>query len=659
MKVFLFTLFFLSTLVAKESFSNHLINESSPYLQQHAHNLVHWYPWGKEALSKAKREKKLIFLSIGYSTCHWCHVMEQESFENKEIAKLLNRDYIAIKVDREERPDLDRYYQKIHQIITQRGGGWPLTIILTPNTRPIFAATYIPAKDRYGMDGLETILPYLAKEYRKNPKKLESIGKEVLSISKQIESQKFRPHKVSKAVINKTINELYARFDKKYGGFGEGVKFPREATLLLLIDIYKLSQSKKALGMLTKTLDAMAKGGIYDQIEGGFFRYSTRRDFSIPHFEKMLYTNALLIEVYTKAYFITKKPLYKRVVLESIAQIDKRFRDKNLYFSASDADSDGVEGGYFVYSYDEALKALMQHGYSQQKAKKELAKLGFSEDGNFEEELNHPLLKAKVAPKTLAILRDMRKNRSYPFIDYKKLTAWNAMYIYAKLLASRIDSHLEQEALSSLNSLLQKLYAKNRLSHQLINNKAQKEALLEDYAYLIQALIEANQLTLDAKYLTLANKLFKQAKKRLFYKERWYFSLQDYHLLASIEDSSYPSALGILLKSMLQLASLNEDLGLYAEAKKELKRLSAFVARSPSYYPTLTRVYLELLYKDILIQAKKTKLLALTKRSLALPYPYILFLPNKSDSFSLCTITQCFATTKSLEELDKILKKHH
>ena len=656
MKIFILTLFILITLIAKEP-TNHLINEPSPYLQQHAHNLVNWYPWSKKAFVKAQKEKKLIFLSIGYSTCHWCHVMEKESFENPKIARLLNRDYIAIKVDKEERPDLDKYYQNIHQIITQRGGGWPLTIILTPNKEPIFAATYIPAEDRYGMDGLESLLPYLAKEYKNNPNKLEKIAKEIEAIAKHINTQTFQPHTVTKDIIQKIIDELYARFDKKYGGFGDRVKFPREATLLLLIDIYKLTHNKKAFTMLTKTLDAMAKGGIYDQIEGGFFRYSTKRDFSIPHFEKMLYTNALLIEVYTKAYFINKKPLYKKVVLESINTIEKYFYNNNLYFSASDADSDGVEGGYFIYNYNEALKTLIRHGLTPAKAKKELVKLGFTKEGNFENGYNNPIRKGKVSAQTIAILKDMRKKRSYPFVDYKKLTSWNAMYIHAKLLASSIEPHLKKEALDSLEKLIQKLYFNNTLYHQLIHNKAQKKALLEDYAYLIQSLIQAHQTTLDKKFLTFANKLFQEAKKEFFYKKRWYFSLQDNYLVASIEDSSYPSALAILFKDMLQLATLNEDIALYQELKEEIKSFSAFVAKSPSYYPTLSRVYLELLYQDILIQSKKEKLLALAPKVLAMPYPYTLLLVNHNDNFSLCTLTKCFATAKSYNELIKILKK--
>ncbi len=650
-------LLFLFLIFSKTIFANHLISQSSPYLQQHAHNPVNWYPWSKEAFEIAKKENKLIFLSIGYSTCHWCHVMEKESFENKEIAKLLNRDYIAIKVDKEEHLDIDKYYQLIHQIITQRGGGWPLTIILTPNKKPIFAATYIPAKDRYGMKGLETILPYLAKEYKKYPKKLEKIGDEIITIAKKSQNQRFLAQKVDKSIIKKSINELYTRFDKKYGGFGDGVKFPREATLLLLIDIYKLTQNKKALLMLTKTLNAMAKGGIYDQIEGGFFRYSTRRDFLIPHFEKMLYTNGLLIEVYTKAYFLTKNPLYKKIVLETIKEIDKRFKSNKLYFSASDADSSGVEGGYFVYRYNEALKALIKEGFSKKEAKAELINLGFREDGNFEEELNNASLKAKVSPKTILALKKLRQKREYPFIDYKKLTAWNAMYINAKLLASSIEPSFKAEALASLDTLLNLLY-KNGLYHQLIKEKVTQKGFLEDYAYLIRALITAYEVSLDTKYLKVADNLYKEAKNKFFIKNSWYFNENEPKIKASIEDSSYPSALGVMFSNGLKLATLKEDLKFYMEVKKELKNFSAFIARNPSFYPTLTNAYLEMLYKDILIQSKKENLASLSPTILTLPYPYTLLLVTTSNSFNLCTIERCFAKVKNQKELFKAIKKY-
>ncbi len=642
---------------AKESFSNHLIYENSPYLQQHAHNPVNWYPWSKKAFNKAKKEHKLIFLSIGYSTCHWCHVMEKESFENKEIAKLLNRDFIAIKVDREERPDLDKYYQKIHQIITQRGGGWPLTIILTPNKKPIFAATYIPAYDRYGMQGLESLLPLIAKEYKKNPKKFEKIGDEIVALAKNLNNQTIPTKTINKTLIKKALNELYSQFDKQYGGFGVDVKFPREATLALLIDIYKLTQNKKALFMLTKTLDAMAQGGIYDQIEGGFFRYSTNKDFSIPHFEKMLYSNANLIAIYTKAYFLTNNPLYKKVALESIKAIEERFYYKGLYFSASDADTKGVEGGYFVYSYKEAFDALIKNGYSKEKAKKELSALGFSEDGNFKEELNNPILKRKVTPQTIAILQKLRTKREYPFIDKKQLTAWNAMYIKAKLLASKIDPSLKKEALHSLDTLVKKLYKNRILYHQILPHKEPtKRAFLEDYSYLIQALIEAYKESLEQKYLTLANRLFKEAKKEFYKNKKWYFSLKDEALVADIEDAAYPSAKAIMLFNELSLAALNEDLNLYLQAKKDIQNISAFVAKSPGYYPSATRATLRELYGDIIIKSNKQALQSLIKDELRLPYPYLIFLAKDIKEYQLCKIDRCFAKVKSEKKLLKTLK---
>ena len=243
---------------------NHLVGEESPYLQQHVNNPVEWYPWGDEAFKRAKERNKLIFLSIGYSTCHWCHVMERESFENEEIAKLLNRDFIAIKVDKEERPDIDRYYQTVNRVINQKGGGWPLTVILTPNKKPIFSATYIPADDKYGLRGLKSLLPLVVKEYYKNLTKYNKIADSIIDAVKKVSSNSSKPKEIDLKVAKKALSEYSARFDKEYGGFGRGVKFPSENSLNLLLVIYNVSKDKRALEMVDKTLTAMAKGGIYD-----------------------------------------------------------------------------------------------------------------------------------------------------------------------------------------------------------------------------------------------------------------------------------------------------------------------------------------------------------------------------------------------------------
>jgi uncharacterized protein YyaL (SSP411 family) len=638
---------------------NHLANEESPYLQQHVNNPVQWYPWGKEAFEVAKKENKLIFLSIGYSTCHWCHVMERESFENEKIAKLLNKNYIAIKVDKEERPDLDKFYQLIHQIMNKRGGGWPLSIVLTPNKKPIFAATYIPAYDKYGMRGLESLLPLIANEYHKNPQKLEKIGNTVLQIAKSNNSKKIKPKPIDLKVANLAVREFKSRFDFKYGGFGNGVKFPHESSLKLLLIIYELTGNKDALAMADKTLKAMAKGGIYDQIEGAFYRYSTRRDFLIPHFEKMLYTNAQLIEIYTKAYLITKNKLYKKVVIDSVKEIDKRFSQNGLYFSASDADTDGVEGGYFLFKYEDALKALKEAGFNQKEAKEQLDALNISFEGNFEDALNNPSIKGKVSQKAIDALKKLRAKREYPFIDKKSITSWNALYIKAKLEASLVNKEFKKEALVSLDALLKALYKDGKLYHQKLPNKApSKEAMLEDYAFLIDALITANQISLDSKYLTLANQLFLEAKDKFYKNNRWYFSQKDNKLLANIEDSAYSSALGVMFNNMLDLASLKDDYNLYTFAKKNIESFGAYITRSPSYYPTATIAALKLKRGIIVIKSSKNNLLLKQKEIFELDYPFVIVKIVDNSNYQLCTINRCFANIKEFKDIKKSIKTH-
>jgi len=304
--------------------ANALIHEESPYLQQHAHNPVHWMPWGEAAFKKAERENKLIFLSIGYSTCHWCHVMEEESFEDPEVAELLNRYFVAIKVDREERPQIDRYYQEVHRLMNRRAGGWPLTILLTPDRKPFFAATYLPKEERYNQPGLLDLLRSAADVWKKKPEEIEKIASRVEKAMKRIATREERFNSAVDAdLAQKFVKSLKQSFDQEYGGWGMEPKFPRAMTLTALLKLYALTKDAEALKMAERSLEAMALGGIYDQVEGGFYRYSTDREWKIPHFEKMLYTNAELLEAYALAARITERPLYRRVVRQTVSVLDR------------------------------------------------------------------------------------------------------------------------------------------------------------------------------------------------------------------------------------------------------------------------------------------------------------------------------------------------
>ena len=648
----------LAIFAVAAEYTNELIYEESPYLRQHAHNPVNWLPWGKKAFEKAKKEHKPIFLSVGYSTCHWCHVMERESFENEEIAKLLNEYYVPVKVDREERPDLDRYYQTVFSVIHHRSGGWPLTIIMTEDKKPFFSATYIPPEDGYGVKGMKTILPALAKAYKKERPFIEKRAAAIEELVKRVMSQEYVPVQLDLTIAKKALLQLKQQFDPVYGGFSKRIKFPQASTIELLLDIYEIEGNETALRMALKTLRTMAKRGIFDQIEGGFFRYTTDRKWTIPHFEKMLYTNAELIGVYTHAYKITKDPFYAQIVRRTIQNVEERFNDKGLYYSASNAESEGVEGKYFLFDYEEALQWLVQHGYKKEKAKKELAALGIEEEGNFDTVLSNPVKKGEADEQTLRLLKELRSKTPYPFIDRKIITAWNAMYIKNKLTAFIVDPRFKEEGIRSLDKLLKTLYVKGRLYHQKLgSNLPQKEAFLEDYAYLIDALVEAYELTLESRYLDLARKLYDEAKGRFYKKGRWYFSLKDHPLPARRDDSYYSSPYAMLVNSMLKMAALTYDLGLYEEAKKQIDRNSAPIFNDPASYPTLTIAALRLKISDVVLKARKRELLKNLRSIKLIHYPFVLDKEENVSGFEACTIQSCFASGPFKKVERKILQR--
>ncbi|BAF70239.1 thioredoxin domain-containing protein [Nitratiruptor sp. SB155-2] len=652
--IFLFVSLFVWA-EAQYKYTNELIYEESPYLKQHAHNPVHWLSWGKKAFELAKKLDRPIFLSIGYSTCHWCHVMERESFENEEIAELINRYYVPVKVDKEERPDLDKFYQTVFRVMHHRSGGWPLTIIMTPEKKPYFSATYIPAEDGYGVEGMRTVLPKYAILYHRQKRRVQKRGEAVLKLVDTVMHAKFNPVQLDKSLALKALNEIQKDFDPVYGGFSKRVKFPQSSTIELLLDIYQLTKKDIALDMAVKSLDNMAYGGIFDQIDGAFFRYSTRRDWSAPHFEKMLYTNAELIRVYTRAYTITKKPLYKEVVLRSIKEIDRRFGHYGLYFSASDADTKGEEGGYFLFRYEDALKALKKAGVKN--PQKELENLSIEPDGNFDGEYSNPIKKGKVSATTLKVLQDIRKKREYPFIDQKIITAWNAMYIEAKMQSFIFDATYKTEAIKSLEKLIKTMFIDGRLYHQkLPNSEPKRPAMLEDYAYLIKALTTAYMLTCNENYVQMAKKLFEKAKLH-FYKEGvWYMDAKK-RVAATIDDSYYSSPLSVLYHAMLDLALLTYDLKLYHFAKTSINRSSAFIHESPASFPTATLAALRMEFGDVVIKSNKNVLQKVLGKIAFISYPFVLDKEENLQGFEACTVQTCFVKSDRFEDIAKAIEQ--
>ncbi len=642
--------------------ANALVGEESPYLRQHAHNPVKWLPWSEEIFEIAKREHKPIFLSIGYSTCHWCHVMEEESFENEEIAELINRYFIPVKVDKEERPDIDRYYQRIYQIMHQRGGGWPLTIIMTEDGKPFFAATYIPPEDGYGVKGMKTILPVLAKAYKEDRETIEKRADAVLALLKRYEEQEYVPVKLDLVLAEKFLMQVSEGYDPVYKGFSKRIKFPEPSKIEALIDIYMISEDKRAFKMADETLKAMARGGIFDQIEGGFFRYTTDRRWQIPHFEKMLYTNAQILIPYIRMYLLTKERLYKDVVLQTLKAIDSRFFSKGLYRSASDADSEGTEGGYFIYNYDETLKRFLKEGFSKERAIEALKRFGITPDGNIDGENSNPYRNEEVKLdsltelKALNILRDIRSKRKYPFVDEKIITSWNAMIIETKIRASCIEPRYLSEALESLDTLLENLYIKKRLYHQMVwGKRPTKEAMLEDYAYLIKTLLVAYQYSFEKRYLDLAKELATEARRR-FYRKRWYLSEAQIAAVADLSDAYYTSPLAVMIGDFLTLSILNEDKRLYEIAKSEIDRRSALIFHNPALYPQAFRVAMRIKLSDIVIKSDKKRLKESLCEILSFRYPYILLKSEKTAGYLACAKNSCFATVDNLESLRRLVE---
>jgi len=502
---------------------NKLANQTSPYLLQHADNPVNWYPWSGEAFLRAKQEDKPIFLSIGYSTCHWCHVMAHESFEDEQIAEILNKHFISIKVDKEERPDIDSIYMSVCQAFTG-SGGWPTTIFMTSEQKPFFAGTYFPKNAKYGQIGLKELLLLIHEKWINDRERLlESSDRIVRALSEYSHAE----GDVNDKLIKEAFDIFNRTFDEKYGGFGGAPKFPTPHNLLFLMNYYEKNKNEKALEMVEKTLLQMYRGGIFDHIGGGFSRYSTDSHFLVPHFEKMLYDNALLIMAYCKAYQITGKSVYCDVAKKTASYIVREMTSSDGgFYSAQDADSEGVEGKYYLFEPFEIIRILGE------KVGAEFNRyFDITESGNFEGKNIPNLLSSNIIDKrfeeNLLPIYDYRKNRCPLHLDDKILTAWNALMIAAMCNLYRITKNADylKVAKNAQEFIEDKLCENDILYVSYREGKRSEKGFLDDYAYEIFALIALYEATYESAYLERAKQFCDTAIYNFYDKKQGGFFL--------------------------------------------------------------------------------------------------------------------------------------
>ena len=641
--------------------ANKLDLEDSPYLQQHKDNPVNWYPWGDEAFEAAKKENKAIFISIGYSSCHWCHVMEETVFENKECADVLNEHFISIKVDREERPDIDKHYQEVHMLLNRRPGGWPTSIFCTPQNKPFFAGTYIPPESNQGsIEGMGFIelTKLIGDKIALNDEQLYKNADEVEGFLNHTEHPKEAT--VLKEDFTKNFMlQVKNNYETTNGGFSVAPKFPHASTLGTLLTIDKLYDDKAAKSMVLHTLKSMKKGGMYDLIDGGFCRYSVDDEWKVPHFEKMLYDNALLCEVYTNAYLTYKDESFLDTAKECANFWFDFMSEDNLFYSASDADSEGEEGTYFVYTYDEVYTVLKDNNYEN--IESILEQLSVTKDGNFEGKNIIRFEDAEI-PKDFKnikiLLSDIRKKRDYPFIDMKVQTSWSSMMIKALFSLGNISKKYKQRAIDSLNALLNTMYIDGKLYHTTLIHKTPKiEAFLEDYAYLAQALIAGYTATSEEVYLIRAQHLINIALERFYKDGTWNFSDGEFETKAEISDNTYTSSVAIMIDVMISLTTLLEDDKYAHFAFKTLEYNSYELGRRPVLYPYMLKNTLRYVKGDRVIKSTHCNIEANSFELSSLEYPFIHKKSTDDTGYMICGEKSCFANTEDITQLNDIIKK--
>jgi len=588
---------------------NRLAYETSPYLQQHADNPVDWFPWGEEALRLAREQNKPILLSVGYSACHWCHVMAHESFEDPEIAALMNRLFVNIKVDREERPDLDQIYQSAHRMLTQRNGGWPLTMFLAPDQKPFFGGTYFPKAARHNLPGFDDLLERIARAYREQHDAIVAQNDELVSVLGRTLPSSSASVQLDASVVTSALEELKDLFDRVHGGLGRAPKFPHPAELELCLREGALRGDAQASEVATFTLRKMAEGGIYDQLGGGFCRYSVDEFWTIPHFEKMLYDNGPLLRLYADAWLVTSNPLFKTVCEETAGWVMREMQSpEGGYYSSFDADSEHEEGKFYVWSREHASALLDVDEYA-------VASLlyGLDQPPNFEGHAWHlrivqPLtqvaaklgLPENTAQALLASARrklfEAREQRVRPGRDDKILTAWNALMIYGMAHASRVlgePSWLES-ADRALSFMRATLWKDGRLLATYKDGKAHLNAYLDDYAFLLMALLELLQARFRKEDLTFASELADVLLAQFEDQEHggFFFTSHDHEQLIFRpkpgHDNATPSGNGVAALALQRLGHLAGDSRYLEAAQRTLQLFLPQMQEHPGGFSTLS-----------------------------------------------------------------------
>lgn len=673
--------------------ANNLINEKSPYLLQHANNPINWYSWSEEAFAKAKEEDKPIFLSIGYSTCHWCHVMAHESFEDEEIAEIMNDSFIAIKVDREERPDIDSVYMTVCQALTGHGG-WPLTVIMTPDQKPFFAGTYFPKKAKYNMPGLMDILNSINKQWKDNKDKLISSGDSILSeLGGYFEGQTSKMKLTSKMLKN-GYNQISHAFEEKYGGFGDAPKFPTPHIIMFLLRYYKSHKEIKALEMAEKTLISMYRGGIFDHIGFGFSRYSTDSKWLVPHFEKMLYDNALLVIVYLEGYEVTRNEIYKEVATKVLEYVFRELISKDGgFYCAEDADSEGEEGKYYVFEPLEILSVLGEEDGTYFNDYFDI-----TSDGNFEGKSIPNLIKNKNFHKSddrIKLLSEQilqyRSDRTELHKDDKILTSWNGLMIAALGKAYKVleDERYFEYAKKAVEFIFNNLIDENgRLLARYRDEDSRHKAYLDDYAFLCFGLIELYESSYDIEFLNKAIEINKDMINLFWDNEKDGFFLygEDSEKLIArpkeLFDGAMPSGNSVAAYNLIKLARLTGDLTLEEMAEKQFNFICGSVFNEEinhSFFLMAASFALnesqelvcvtndkgeEEKIKDLLSERSLFNLTTIIKNDenrnkiekLA-PFLKEYDLINEKSTYYLCKGKSCMAPVNDIDELRKMLSK--